>query len=98
MDFKEEDEINLKYSKSFIYDALKEVTQKYQEYVRDHQETDKHEDLNTMVDRIKSLFEHQDKVEAYTKHINILLKIYDFYKNNSMKELMTIEQELDISS
>lgn len=26
MDFKEEDEINLQYSKAFIYDALKEVT------------------------------------------------------------------------
>ena len=36
MNFKEEDEINLQYSKTFIYEALKQVTQKYQDYVKDH--------------------------------------------------------------
>lgn len=51
-----------------------------------------------MVDWIRTLFEHQDKVEVYTKHINVLLKLYEIYKNNGMKELQLIDSEIDSSS
>ena len=48
-----------------------------------------------IVDKIRKMFDHQEIVENYSKHINTIAELFNIYKVNKLKELRVLEDTLD---
>ena len=95
MTYSKEDPIWNKYENVQIFEALKSLTQRFKTYVEDQDDSGKKDNFDIIVDRIRRMFDHQEIIENYSKHINALTELFDLHKGMKLKEVLALEEQIN---